>query len=561
MNIVMMTNTYLPQVGGVARSVAAFAAEYRRRGHRVLVVAPEYEDQPVREVDVLRIPAIQHFNGSDFSAVLPFSGLLTEELDAFRPDIVHAHHPYLLGMTALRTARYRGLPLVFTHHTLYEQYTHYVPGDSPVFRRFVIELAVRYANLCDQVFAPSESIAALLAERGVHTPIRVVPTGVDRTLFAPGDGAAFRRERGIPEDAYVVGHLGRLAPEKNLEFLARAVARFLGAEPRARFLLVGAGPSQSVVQAVCEQAGLAERLHLAGILRPPELVAAYHAMDVFAFASKSETQGMVLTEAMAAGVPVVGLDAPGVREVVEDGQNGRLLHEETVESFAAALQWAASLPPHDRRRLGEGALRTAEAFSMPRTADRALGCYTALTGQARSARGEEDEQWQRVRELLQAEWEIVKGFSSAAGAALAHVPLRAEAGHGGRRRGRRPLDRRHPRRAVRGGGGAAARGGLEGAGDGLPDRWMAANDGALGAVANNWNNVVAVRVGLLLRSLRVQAGERDAPPAIADPVCGNQRNVNGTCVNHGSQDPNDDFVDGVRRRVVTTTVFLRNDLQ
>src|SRR5690554_7199960 len=107
MNIVMVTNTYEPHVGGVARSVAAFSEEYRRRGHRVLVVAPVFSNQPPNERDVVRIPAIQNFNGSDFSVVLPAPGGLNEALDAFAPDIVHSHHPYLLGNTALRNARYR----------------------------------------------------------------------------------------------------------------------------------------------------------------------------------------------------------------------------------------------------------------------------------------------------------------------------------------------------------------------------------------------------------------------------------------------------------------------
>jgi len=418
MNIVMLTNTYLPHVGGVARSVAAFAAEYRRRGHRVRVVAPEFENQPADETDVVRIPAIQHFNGSDFAAPLPVSGLLSEELDAFQPDIVHAHHPYLLGMTAMRIARYRALPLVFTHHTLYEQYTHYVPADSPAFRRFVIELATRYANLCDQVFAPSESIATLLSERGVETPITVVPTGVEVAHFAQGDGAGFRRMLGIPEDAFVVGHLGRLAPEKNLGFLAQAVARFLAAEPRARFLLVGTGPSESAIRAVFDREGLGDRLQLAGILQPPELADAYHAMDVFAFASKSETQGMVLTEAMAAGVPVVVLDAPGVREVVRDRRNGRLLRDETAEAFSAALQWLADLPQEKLRQVSQDALATADGFSMARTADKALACYQALREKSFVTRSQEQERWEQVLRLIEAEWEIIKETAQAAVTAL-----------------------------------------------------------------------------------------------------------------------------------------------
>ena len=284
---------------------------------------------------MVRIPAIQNFNGSDFSVVLPVSGLLTEVLDEFTPDIIHAHHPYLLGVTALRVARYRKLPLVFTHHTRYEEYTHYVPGDASRLRRFIIEAAIRYANLSDQVFAPSESIMQLLRERGVATPINVVPTGVQLEHFSHGNGGRFRESIGIPEDAFVVGHLGRLAPEKNLEFLAEAVAAFLKTTDRAHFLVVGTGPSEITIREIFTREGLDARLHIAGILEHEQLADALHAMDLFAFASKSETQGMVLTEAMAAGLPVVALDANGVREVVSDYSNGRLLHGESIECLCS----------------------------------------------------------------------------------------------------------------------------------------------------------------------------------------------------------------------------------
>ncbi|MFW6387587.1 MAG: glycosyltransferase, partial [Thermodesulfobacteriota bacterium] len=198
MNILIFTNTFTPHVGGVARSVEAFTAEYRKRGHRVLVVAPEFPDMPQHEIDVVRINAIQHFNTSDFSVALPIHPHLSKAIDDFDPDIVHSQHPFLLGITAVRTARHRGLPLVFTHHTLYEQYTHYVPGNSPSMKRFVIELATRYANLCHQVFAPSESIRDLLLERGVTTRVTVVPTGVKVENFTSVEGTAFRKQLKIP---------------------------------------------------------------------------------------------------------------------------------------------------------------------------------------------------------------------------------------------------------------------------------------------------------------------------------------------------------------------------
>lgn len=419
MNIIMMTNSFVPHVGGVARSVEAFTAEYRRRGHRVLVVAPVFESMPEDEIDVVRVPAIQHFKGSDFSVVLPMPGFLTSAIEEFKPDIIHSHHPFLIGATALRVAHIRELPLVFTHHTMYEQYTHYVPGDSKALKRLVIKLSTSYANLCDQVFAPSQSVASVLGERGVDAPIDVVPTGVYPERFAQGSGPGFRAAMGIPEDAFVAGHLGRLAPEKNLAFLAKAVAAFLQIEGRAHFLVVGKGPSLKAIRDIFSRQGLAGRLHLAGIFEQPLLASAYRAMDVFAFASKSETQGMVLTEAMAAAVPVVALDAPGIREVVVDQVNGRLLYSETVEAFSSALQWAASLPPERMHQLKRGAEHTAKAFSIERSTDKALALYEDLREKEFIRRHDEYNLWTAARRLIKTEWDLLKGVAGAtAGAAF-----------------------------------------------------------------------------------------------------------------------------------------------
>lgn len=418
MNIMMMTNTFTPHRGGVARSVEAFTAEYRKRGHRVLVVAPEFEDMPEHETDVERVPAIQNFNGSDFSVIVPIPGFLHSAVERFRPDIIHSHHPFLIGAMAIRVASSRLLPLVFTHHTMYEHYTHYVPGDSSVMKRFVIDLATNYANLCDQVIAPSESTAAVLRDRGVTAPVDVVPTGVSPERFGRGNGDACRKVSRIPPDAFVVGHVGRLALEKNLAFLTEAVVRFLVDRPNAHFMVVGSGDAEPDIHRMIERAGVADRLHSLGSLDHPALADAYAAMDVFAFASTSETQGMVLTEAMAAGVPVVALDAPGAREVVVDGRNGRLLSDQDVEAFAAALAMIESAGPGQRERLTAAAHTTAAAFSIERSAETALSIYERLRGIRRRHDGEPYDTWDAVLRLIEAEWNLLAGLADAAGSAL-----------------------------------------------------------------------------------------------------------------------------------------------
>ncbi|KGE02739.1 glycosyltransferase [Pseudohaliea rubra] len=417
MNIALFTNTFTPHVGGVARSVAAFRDEFRRAGHRTLVVAPTFPAMPPEE-DVVRVPALQNFNASDFSVALPLPKGLNATLEAFKPDVIHAQHPFLLGMTALRAARTFAVPLVFTHHTRYEEYTHYVPVDSPALNTFVIELATRYANLADRVIAPSESIRDLLVERGVTSPVQVIPTGVYVEHFARGNREAARRRWCLPAGAFVVGHMGRLAEEKNIGFLAAAVAGFLARDEGAYFLVVGSGDAEDALCAPFRAAGLENRLLCCGVLEGQALADALNAMDVFAFASQSETQGMVLTEAMAAGLPVVALDAPGAREVVRDGENGRLLTQAEQSVFADALRWVQARLETNGDALAGCARATAEAFSMKRSADKAIACYRELHRSSGAERVEQEDLWHQVRNRIRAELEILGSLTAAGDEAL-----------------------------------------------------------------------------------------------------------------------------------------------
>jgi len=287
MHIVMFTNTYSPHVGGVARSVQDFTCSFRELGHRVLIVAPDYGSANHEEQDVLRIPALHHFWGSEFSAPLPLPSHLYSALKEFKPQIVHSHHPFLLGDTALRVGAAYDIPVVFTHHTRYEQYTHYARIPSPRFQHFVIDLVTGYSNLCDAVIAPSASMADLLRNCGVHVPVETISTGVNLPLLDSGDGLRFRHQYGLPETAYIVGHVGRLAPEKNLVFMANAVAEFMVHDSETYFFIAGEGPVWKEIQAIFAHHGLQKRLYRLGHLSRADLADAYRAMDVFVFSSQS----------------------------------------------------------------------------------------------------------------------------------------------------------------------------------------------------------------------------------------------------------------------------------
>lgn len=423
----MFTNTFLPHLGGVARSVETFRQDLSSLGHRVLVICPNYEKDARPGLDpggVLRLPAIQGFNGSSFSLGLPAPLVVQDVVRSFAPDIFHAHHPYLLGDTALRLARLRGAPLVFTHHTLYENYTHYVWPDSEPARRFVMRLASSYANLADRVVAPSRSVASLIAQRGVRRPVSVLPTGVDTQFFARGDGLGMRRKLGLDPAWPVIGHLGRLAREKNLAYLARAVAAALTASKEARFLVVGQGPSETEIRSILEEKGLKERLVMAGARSGQELADCYKAMDIFAFSSLSETQGLVLAEAMAAGRPVVALDGPGVREVVRDGENGRLLEQKTsAPEFGKVL--ARVLEDQDLMgRFSQAALETSRLFGRLAAAEKLAALYEELIAKrpCREGRPEGLEPWSALIDRVSVEFALANDKVAAAYRALAGVP-------------------------------------------------------------------------------------------------------------------------------------------
>ncbi|MBI3313178.1 MAG: glycosyltransferase [Candidatus Omnitrophica bacterium] len=423
MKILMMTNTYDPIVGGLEKSIALFAKQLRKSGDDVLIAVPAFKEAKRNESGVIRVPAIQNFNGTDFSLSLPIPEMIAKQIREFKPDLVHAHHPFLMGDMAMRIAGQSHIPLVFTFHTLFDQYTAYFPLNTEAGKNFVSELAIGYANLADQVIAPSESIRDLLIERGVvETPITIIPTGVDAARFQKGNGKEIRAELKIPEQAFLVGHAGRLSPEKNLEFLSKAVVLFLKKEPKAYFLVVGRGPFLKNLYEIFSSEKVLHQVRFAGVLRGQKLVDAYHAMDVFAFASQSETQGMVVTEAMAAGVPVIALDGPGIREVIRDKRNGRLLSSKVSPAkFAEVLVGFKKQSAGLHEKMKAEALATAAEFSIENSVQKLRVIYEQAGARKYLLRRLRRSRWRMVMRRIKTEWDMLANLGKAAGTAIAEA--------------------------------------------------------------------------------------------------------------------------------------------
>ncbi len=418
MRIVMMTNTYFPIVGGLEQSVYSFSQEFRRLGHEVLIVTPTFQGMPIEEPGVIRIPAFQKFSGSIFSVNFPASRLLTHLMEEFAPDIVHSHCPFFMGDFALRLSRQHAIPLIFTYHCMFEQYVHDWPVQNEGVKRFIVKLAAGYANMVDRVIVPTESVQEILLKRGVKTPMSVIPTGVDVAHFSKGDGKAFRQKNQIPLEAKVIGHAGRLAPEKNLDFLINCMVEALKKDPKIHALIVGKGPAEKMIQDTFKEAGLKDRLHLVGVLHYQELVDAYFAMDLFAFASLSETQGIVLIEAMAAGVPVVALDAPGARDVVEDRKNGRLLDQMDQQSYADALLSVLNSSPEESKIMEEAARVTAQKYTINISAKHMLEIYEDARSRKSISVGKKNSSQFLFLWRMKSELDIFKNYFSSVGKSI-----------------------------------------------------------------------------------------------------------------------------------------------
>ena len=321
-------------LGGVPTAVETIRRGLETLGHEVVVVAPRMAGADDSGAAVIRVPAIPAPTYPDFALPLPLGRSLTRRLLDLDLDLYHAHHPFLLGVSTRRLARAAGRPLVFTYHTLYDRYAHYVPLPRGMVARRAIRWSAGFADTADLVLAPSDFVARRLRAQGVRRPIEVLPTGVDLDRFRPGDRLAARRALDLPTGDRLLLYVGRLDREKNLDFLLDAIARVT--VPKTRLLLVGRGTLATTLRRAAADRGLGDRVDFRGGVTPGRLAEYYQAADLFVFASTTETQGLALLEAMACGLPVVAVRATGVEEVVAEGVSGLLVPEDP-SVFAGAV--------------------------------------------------------------------------------------------------------------------------------------------------------------------------------------------------------------------------------
>jgi len=378
MRVALFTNNYLPFRGGVTTAVETLRTGLEASGHQAWVFAPA-SDTSGDSPGVFRYPSIPAPTYPGFAVPLPCSPRLARVARGLRPDIVHAQHPFLLGVTARRIARRLAVPLVFTYHTRYEKYAHYVPAPERLVAALAVRLACRFADRADLVIAPSACIAETLRTRGVRTRVAVVPTGVPLDRFRPDDTGAARRALGLAPEALVCLYVGRLDREKSVERVIEAFGLIAGALPQARLLLVGQGSHAEVLGRRAAASPARDRIRLVGGVAREALPPYYHAADLFLFASETETQGLVLAEAHACGLSAVAVRATGVEEVVVDGETGLLTKPDARDLADAAI--GLLVDPARRAAMGAAGRVVAERdFSAAGQVAAMVELYAGLRG-------------------------------------------------------------------------------------------------------------------------------------------------------------------------------------
>jgi glycosyltransferase involved in cell wall biosynthesis len=379
MRIGMLADIYKPHISGVTNHIALTKQVLEQTGHEVFVFTFGDETHVDDEPNVIRSPG--------FPLALPIGDIdvrvsLRYSLAAQRllrtMDVVHVHHPSLSGRLALRYCRPRHIPIVYTNHTRYDLYTNaYLPWMPDVLgEAFIKAFLPPFCRAVDLVIAPSEGLRQVLTQVGVDVPIQVVPNGVNLTPIEEWKEPVARARFGFQTGDVVLLYVGRLGPEKNLPFLIRAFTGAARAYDNLRLLLVGDGPEMDNLVDRAALTGMDDRVRFAGMVPYHEIPGYLKMADIFVTASITEVHPLTLIEAMAAGLPVLGIESPGVGDIVADGVTGYLA-EEDLAAFTAKMVRIAT-KPEEWRRMGQAAKTAARGFAIEVTTAELVRQYLAV---------------------------------------------------------------------------------------------------------------------------------------------------------------------------------------
>lgn len=382
MRVLMISDVYFPRINGVSTSIETFRNDLSAQQVSTTLVAPAYpqavegsDSHPIHRVDARQLPfdpedRLMHWGKLRHAA---------ERLAADHTDVIHVQTPFAAHYAGVGAARRHGLPVVATYHTHFEEYFHHYLPLAPrgLLKRLARRIARQQCNQLDAVVVPSRAMRDALIDYGVTTPMHILPTGIPVGQFEGGDGPAFRQRHDIPAERKVALYVGRVAHEKNIGFLLDALARAIRLRPDLMLVIAGEGPALPALKREARQLGLTNHTRFVGYLdRTRDLPSCYACADVFVFSSRTETQGLVLLEAMAAGVPVYAFAAMGTSDIIEP-RRGALPAPQDAAEFAAGLADLVGDAPL-LASLGQEGRRFAAEWSAPERARQLADLYRSL---------------------------------------------------------------------------------------------------------------------------------------------------------------------------------------
>lgn len=383
MNIAFFTDTYHPYVSGVANSIDLFKNELEKQGHQVFIFAPLLKDEhgniPVDGPRIYRVESLKQDVFSEFTLTLPNLPPIFHDFYKFKIDVVHSHTPFYMGMYASIVALFYNIPVVHTYHTLYEKYT----GHSLFKKWYKVDKAmmslakdvsVFYSQRCDALIAPSEKVKKMLQDYGIKNDIFVIQTGIELAKFEDVEKNYLRKKFNIPKNKKVVMYLGRIAPPKNPLFFVEMFEKMVKQNDDCILTIVGSGPSLDELKKSFEKKNLQDRVIFGGFANRAEVPKCFADAQVFVFASKTDTQSLVLLEAAASGLPIVMLKDEGLTSVVKDLENGFEIPGDNADLYSEKV--LELLQNNDlRAKMSARSHDLAQQFSIQNQTEKLLNLY------------------------------------------------------------------------------------------------------------------------------------------------------------------------------------------
>ncbi len=329
MKIAFFANSYFPITYGSTISIENFRVGLEKLGHEVHIFVPRFWGYKYETKNIHLYPSIMFGYKIKYPiAICGFSNM-TKKVSEIGFDIIHAQHPFSVGCDAMKIAKKVNVPLIFTHHAKYEEYTHYVPPIIPqkILKAIVGNKVTKFANNCDVCISPSQTIKEYMQERNITAPIEVLPTGIEWHKFQMNNNKVIKDELGITNKQKIIIFIGRIEAEKNIIFLIEEVFPILKENKLVKFLFVGDGSLVEKIKEKAQKEGVLKQLIFTGIIRQEKIAYFYSIADIFVHASLTETQGMTIAEAMATGLPIVAIKAPGVIDQLENQKTGIIISQ------------------------------------------------------------------------------------------------------------------------------------------------------------------------------------------------------------------------------------------